>query len=554
MSHEQIPTHLDLQTMIFNSLEYLVFLPIVLIVYFRLTHKQQNLWLLLASYLFYGWWDPRFLFLISMSTAIDFFCGKLLVQREISKQDKFTGVAYLLVSCIVFLGAFSNQSLENSISLIGLGIFFIIFVTASLVVFPKLRFRDEINKRRAILTVSICTNLGLLAFFKYFNFFIDSAESALLQLGMSQASLLHLDIILPVGISFYTFQTMSYTIDIYRGKLKPCQSFLDFALFVSFFPQLVAGPIERATNLLPKIVKPRQFSGSQAFMGIGLICYGLFKKVVIADGVAGSVASVYGTSGEVSGIDVLAATLLFTFQIYCDFSGYSDIARGTSKLLGIDLMRNFRFPYFSRNPSEFWNRWHISLSSWLRDYLYISLGGNRVSNFKVYRNLMLTMILGGLWHGAAWNFVLWGFYQGALLCFYRAFVPGFTHIAGRFTSSAAFLIGLVIFFLFTMYGWLLFRAESLAQVTQFTTLVFTDLTNFSLSIKTPPLSALLGLPIFMYMELRGYISDRKLDDEAISYPTKSLSLVSRSMLYGTMVFIFVAALSTPPAEFIYFQF
>lgn len=187
-------------------------------------------------------------------------------------------------------------------------------------------------------------------------------------------------------------------------------------------------------------------------MGIGLICYGLFKKVVIADGVAASVASIYGTSGEVSGLDVLAATVLFTFQIYCDFSGYSDIARGTSKLLGIDLMRNFRFPYFSRNPSEFWNRWHISLSSWLRDYLYISLGGNRVSHLKVYRNLMLTMVLGGLWHGAAWNFVLWGFYQGSLLCLYRAATPSFSKLVERVPPAVTYIVGLFLFFLFTMYG------------------------------------------------------------------------------------------------------
>lgn len=540
--------------MIFNSLEFLVFLPIVLLVYYKLTHKQQNIWLLVASYVFYGWWDPRFLFLISMSTTIDFFCGKLLVQSNISKKDKYAGLSYLFGTCVVFLLFFSKLQYEGGWLLFGLGFGIVLLLSLILTVYPHISFSNTETRRKAILVTSIFCNLGLLGFFKYFNFFIDSAEAALMQLGVSQTSLLHLDILLPVGISFYTFQTMSYTIDIYRGKLSPCKKLTDFALFVSYFPQLVAGPIERATNLLPRITERRTFNGAQAFMGIGLISYGLFKKVVIADGIAGSVASVYGTNGELSGIDILAATLLFTLQIYCDFSGYSDIARGTSKLLGIDLMRNFRFPYFSRNPSEFWNRWHISLSSWLRDYLYISLGGNRVSNFKIYRNLMLTMVLGGLWHGAAWNFVLWGFYQGGLLCFYKAATPLFMRSSIQKFHKASWALSLVVFFLFTMYGWLLFRAESMTQIMTFTTLIFTDLTNFNLSMKIPPLSAIIGIPLFILMEFRGYFHDKKNEMELINYPTNTTTFMVRSAIYSLMLFIFIAALSAPPAEFIYFQF
>ena len=540
--------------MIFNSLEFLVFLPIVLLVYYKLTHKQQNIWLLIASYVFYGWWDPRFLFLISMSTTIDFFCGKLLVQNDIKRKDLYAGLSYLFGSCLLFLLFFSKLKYDGGWLLFSLGSSLVLLLAVVLTVLPRIRFTSTDTRRKAVLATSMLCNLGLLGFFKYFNFFVDSAEAALLQLGVSQTSLFHLDILLPVGISFYTFQTMSYTIDIYRGKLAPCQKLTDFALFVSFFPQLVAGPIERATNLLPRITERRTFDSNQAFMGIGLISYGMFKKVVIADGVAGSVASIYGTSGQLSGIDILAATFLFTIQIYCDFSGYSDIARGTSKLLGIDLMRNFRFPYFSRSPSEFWNRWHISLSSWLRDYLYISLGGNRVSAIKVYRNLMLTMVLGGLWHGAAWNFVLWGFYQGGLLCLYKAATPMFSSSMNQKFSNARWLFSLSLFFLFTMYGWLLFRAESMSQIITFTGLIFTDITNFTFSMKIPPFSALMGIPLFIFMEFRGYFHDKKNDMELVNYPKNTTALILRSLLFGLMLFVFIAALSAPPAEFIYFQF
>lgn len=536
--------------MIFNSIEFFVFLPIVYLCYLLLNHRGQNIWLLLASYLFYGWWDPRFLFLIALSTAVDFYCGILIDNHKLTKKGIASSAMYLLVMVLVCLGVFGDS---NIILISGLGA--TVVITALALLSDRLFLLDDVLRKKIALTISMVVNLGLLATFKYFNFFVDSAEALLTDLGMSEASLTHLDIILPVGISFYTFQTMSYSIDIYRGKLKPTHNFIDFSLFVSFFPQLVAGPIERASNLLPRIIEKRKVTWDQSAEGVGLIAYGLFKKVVIADGLSASVASIYGTSGAVSTLDVIVATLFFTLQIYCDFSGYSDIARGVSKLLGIDLMRNFRFPYFSRDPSEFWRRWHISLSSWLRDYLYISLGGNRKGVVKMYRNLMLTMVLGGLWHGAAWNFVLWGAYQGGLLVFYRIVSEPLSRLlplANRF-AAVYWLLSLAIFFMFTCYGWLLFRAESFDQIAVFTGLLFSGIDSFALSVKMPPFSALAGIPILLAYELKGYWLDVR--GNSVSIGQLSIqSLLMRSALYGLMLLIFVGSLSAPPADFIYFQF
>jgi len=537
--------------MIFNSLDFFIFLPIVYFLYLRLNHRGQNIWLLLASYVFYGWWDPRFLSLIAISTAVDFFCGLLINNQKISKKDAFSTIAYLLLMMIVCL-----YILGDGGSLFVLGLVSVCIIGLFAVFGNQLLALGDSKRKKLALWISMCTNLGLLAVFKYFNFFIDSAESLLTDLGFAQHSLLHLNIILPVGISFYTFQTMSYSIDVYRGKLKPCHKLIDFALFVSYFPQLVAGPIERASNLLPRIMGPRKISWEQCSEGLGLIAYGLFKKVVIADGLSQSVSSVYGSTGAVSGIDIAIATLFFTVQIYCDFSGYSDIARGISKLLGIELMKNFRFPYFSRSPSEFWNRWHISLSSWLRDYLYISLGGNRNGTLKMYRNLMLTMLLGGLWHGAAWNFVLWGAYQGGLLVAYRLVserLAAFS-LSMRLWPSLCWMFSLGVFFIFTCYGWLLFRAESFDQIAQFTGLLITDLNHFSLSIHIPPFSALAGVPILIACEVAGYWRETK-NIEVVTLSSLSYrALCVRSVLYGMMMLIFVGALSAPPADFIYFQF
>ena len=321
---------------------------------------------------------------------------------------------------------------------------------------------DSPSHRRNWLLVSIGSNLGILGMFKYFNFFVTSAAALAESVGIPWNPVLW-DIVLPVGISFYTFQTLSYTIDVYRGSIAPCKRLKDFALYVAFFPQLVAGPIERGTRLLPQIARPRRLSWDQTVEGGWLILWGFFKKLVIADNLAGFVDSVYAGDAE-SGADVVIATYAFAYQIYCDFSGYSDIARGLSKLMGFELMKNFDSPYLSTSPSEFWQRWHISLSTWLRDYLYISLGGNRGGSWVTWRNLMVTMLLGGLWHGAAWNFVLWGLYQGAILVLYRVLEQTDSAL-GRFLNSSFHLpiaIRRVVMFHLICVGWFLFRIDNVA--------------------------------------------------------------------------------------------
>ena len=348
--------------MLFNSLQYLLFLGVVLALYNVLSFRRQNAMLLVASYLFYAAWDWRFLSLIWISTGVDFVVGRRI---------------------------------------------------------QALRDQGRPESARGWLALSLITNLGLLWFFKYFGFFVESAEAMLDSLGLD-VSTSTLNIILPVGISFYTFQTLSYTIDIWRGKLRPVKSLLDFALFVAFFPQLVAGPIERAKHLLPQIERPRTLTTTGVAEGVYLIIIGLVRKVVIAD-TAGAIADRYFEAPNNYGtLALVAGILLYAIQIYGDFAGYSNIARGSARLLGFDLMRNFRHPYFAANIVDFWRRWHISLSTWLRDYLYISLGGNRERQGAPDVNLMITMLLGGLWHGASWYFVLWGGLHGLYLIGYRS--------------------------------------------------------------------------------------------------------------------------------------
>lgn len=400
--------------MSFDSLEFVVFLPVVLCVYYALSHRAQNLWLVAASYLFYGWWDYRFLTLLAISTIVDFYCGRGI--------DATT---------------------------------------------------DE-RRKRILLTASVCTNLGILGTFKYFNFFMDSAVACLNALGLGAAGPA-LQIVLPVGISFYTFQTMSYTIDIYRGKLKPTHNFLTFALYVSYFPQLVAGPIERATTLLPQLQSRRQVSMEEIRGGSYLILIGLFKKVGVANAIAPLVDAVYTHPEAADGLSLLIATYLFSIQIYCDFSGYSNIARGTSRLLGIHLMVNFRQPYFSQSITEFWRRWHISLSSWLRDYLYIPLGGNRISQLATYRNLMLTMLLGGLWHGANWTFIVWGGMHGLYLAVHKMWVErggkkneNRHQAKGRYDMSSIAISVIKVFCTFHLVTltWVFFRSDSFTKAAE----------------------------------------------------------------------------------------
>ena len=389
---------------LFNTAEFFIFLAVVLLLYRALPHGGQNWLLLAASYLFYGWWDWRFLTLIAASTLLDWWMA--------------------LVS-------------------------------------ERARLEGRPAAARRALTASIAANLVLLGFFKYFNFFVDSAEHLLRGFGYD-GSTWTLRIILPVGISFYTFQSMSYTIDVYRGELRATRSLRDFALFVSFFPQLVAGPIERATALLPQVQGARRVTRTDWEEGLLLFGLGLFRKVAIADP-AGSIADGYfADPAACSSVQLGVGVGLYALQIYNDFAGYSDMARGTARLLGFTLMRNFHHPYFATSFSDFWKRWHISLSSWLRDYLYIPLGGNRKGPVRTRINLMLTMLLGGLWHGANWTFVVWGGLHGLYLIVQH----GLSGVAPRpraaWLRTAQTAASALAVFASVNLAWLFFRAPDFA--------------------------------------------------------------------------------------------
>lgn len=400
--------------MLFNSLHFVLFFIIVYSLYRALGFRWQNRLLLAASYYFYGVWDWRFLSLLLLSTAIDFLCA-LEIHKSTSEA-----------------------------------------------------------RRRLFIWLSVGSNLTVLGFFKYYSFFADSLQALAANLGVTLDDIT-LNIILPMGISFYTFQTMSYTIDVYRRRLAPCQNIWDFALYISFFPQLVAGPIERALQLLPQLTNPRRISREQIADGLWLIFFGFFLKVFVADNLSKVVDVGFTTSAPVSGDIALISTYAFAFQIFGDFAGYSSIAIGLGKLMGFELMTNFRFPYLVTNPSDFWRNWHISLSSWLRDYLYIPLGGNRGSRFMHYRNLFLTMLLGGLWHGAAWTFVIWGAYQGGVLILHRMLEPYLAKLrpASQSGTFAWWLIRVVFMFHITCIGWLIFRAQSAAQIGDMLAAIFT---------------------------------------------------------------------------------
>jgi alginate O-acetyltransferase complex protein AlgI len=399
--------------MLFNSIDFAIFLPIVFILYWFVTDKNlklQNFLIVAASYLFYGWWDWRFLSLILFSTLLDYTVGRQLKNEE-------------------------NQL-----------------------------------KRRILLWTSILVNLGFLGFFKYYNFFLDNFITAFSFFGQDiQAN--SLNIILPVGISFYTFQTLSYTIDVYKRKLEPTNDFIAFTAFVSFFPQLVAGPIERATHLLPQFYTKRTFDYSKAVDGMRQILWGLFKKIVIADNCAEFANQIFNNSAEMNGSTLVLGALFFTFQIYCDFSGYSDIAIGTSRLFGFDLMRNFNFPYFSRDIAEFWRRWHISLSTWFRDYLYIPLGGSRGGTWMKVRNTFIIFIVSGFWHGANWTFVVWG----ALNAIY--FLPllltnnnrnNLEIVAqGKVLPNLKEISYMLLTFGLTVFAWIFFRANNIGHATSY---------------------------------------------------------------------------------------
>nr|WP_033959536.1 MBOAT family O-acyltransferase [Psychroserpens jangbogonensis] len=386
--------------MFFNSLEFAIFFPIVFILYWLVSQKLflRNLLILIASYVFYGWWDWRFLFLIVISSIVDFIVGQ------------------------------------------------------------KLHKTENLQKRKGLLIISLIVNLGFLIYFKYTNFFIESFVDSFRLFG-KQLEVSTLNIILPVGISFYTFQTLSYTIDIYRKQLKPTKDWLAFFSFVAFFPQLVAGPIERASHLLPQFYKTYKFNYNLVKSGLLLMAFGLFKKMVIADRAAILVNQVYNNPTDYYGYETILATVLFAFQIYCDFSGYSDIAIGIARTMGFDLMKNFDSPYFSKSITEFWRRWHISLSTWFRDYVYIPLGGSRNGTYRTYANLFIVFLVSGLWHGAAMTFVVWGAIHGVFIVIEKALTKLRMAIFKK-SKALNYLIALPFTFFIVCFAWVFFRANS----------------------------------------------------------------------------------------------
>ena len=404
--------------MLFNSIDFIVFLPIVFLLYWKVFQKNlrlQNALILVSSYIFYGWWDWRFLSLILFSTMVDFFIGQFI-------------------------------------------------------------FKSESNKKRKILLItSLLVNLGLLGFFKYYNFFLDNFVQAFSFFGRSISSST-LKIILPVGISFYTFQTLSYTIDIYKKKIAPSYDFLSFSAFVSFFPQLVAGPIERASQLLPQFNKKRTFDYFKSVDGLRQILWGFFKKIVIADTCATYANLIFNNYQEYTGLSLFIGAVFFAFQIYGDFSGYSDIAIGTSRLFGFNLMQNFNFPYFSRDIAEFWRRWHISLSTWFRDYLYIPLGGSKGSNFNKIRNVFIIFLVSGFWHGANWTFVVWGainaIYFLPLLILKKNRIHTNSISLNKIFPNLKELYQILRTFFLVVIAWVFFRSESIFAAFEFIQLMF----------------------------------------------------------------------------------
>jgi D-alanyl-lipoteichoic acid acyltransferase DltB (MBOAT superfamily) len=415
--------------MLFNSFAFAVFLPIVFVTYWLLpqrTPRIQNAFLIAASCLFYGWWDYRFLSLLFISSYVDYTAGKWLEHQ-------------------------AN---------------------------PKIR--------RWLLGASLGTNLSILGFFKYFGFFVHSFEQVLTHVGL-HADINTLNIILPVGLSFYTFQSMAYTIDVYRGHLKPARNWIDFFAFVSFFPQLVAGPIQRAGYLLSQFQQSRELKFGQVRRGAEQVLWGLFKKVVIADNLAGPVEQIFVRHTTLGSATLLCGTIFFAVQIYCDFSGYSDIAIGTASFFGVTLTRNFAYPYFACNLVEFWQRWHISLSTWFRDYLYIPLGGNRVGSIRRQWNLLATFVISGLWHGANWTFIAWGFFHGLLYVAYIAFRGKASPKpdTGSLLPSLRQCICLPLTFLTILISWVFFRANSIGAALSYLTGLATRLTGGKTYIETP---------------------------------------------------------------------
>ncbi len=476
--------------MLFNSVEFFLFFTLVYLLYwliFSRRRSMRNAFILICSYVFYGWWDWRFLVLIIFSSFVDYFAGILLQKEE--------------------------------------GVF----------------------RRKLLLGLSVFTNVGLLFFFKYSNFFVESFIETFSFLGFN----LHfrtLNIILPVGISFYTFQTLSYTIDVYRGKMKATDDILAYFAYVAFFPQLVAGPIERASRLLPQFFQRTTFNYQQSVEGLRRILWGLFKKVVVADSCAVFVDATFSNYAELSGSTLMLGAIFFAFQIYGDFSGYSDIAIGTAKLLGFQLMENFRYPYFSRDIAEFWRRWHISLSTWFRDYVYIPLGGSRGTRGRIIRNVMVVFLISGLWHGANWTFVVWGLLNAIYFLPLILSNKNRNHLdtvaKDRIFPSLRESRQIIVTFLLTSLGWVFFRAESIGHAGQYLRGIF------SLSLFTPvDLDTKRTIFVLFMLAIEWFHRDKEyaFSLEFIRKPRL------RWAMYYLMIFV-VFYFSSEKLSFIYFQF
>jgi D-alanyl-lipoteichoic acid acyltransferase DltB (MBOAT superfamily) len=478
--------------MLFNSFEFAIFLPIGFFLYWFVVNrnlKLQNLLIVIASFIFYGWWDWRFLFLIAFSALLDYSIG---------------------------LALSNTQNARN---------------------------------RKLLLLTSILVNLGFLGFFKYYNFFIESFAEAFTLFGRS-FSVNRLDIVLPVGISFYTFQTLSYSLDVYKNKLEPTKNIIDFMAYVSFFPQLVAGPIERATNLLPQFYTSRKFDYPKAVDGMRQILWGLFKKIVIADNCAMYANRIFDNYANQEGSTLMLGAIFFSFQIYCDFSGYSDIAIGTARLFGFNLMRNFAFPYFSRDIAEFWRRWHISLSTWFRDYLYVPLGGSQGSTWMKIRNTFIIFIVSGFWHGANWTFIAWGMinalYFLPLLLIGKNRIHTNTVAENSFTPSWQEFIQMGITFFITLIAWVFFRSPSIRDAFGYLNGLF-DKSLFSIP-GILPIPILIILLVFILCEWFQRDKQHALHMDHIKIP--------RALRWGIYYTIIVVTLiyGGQQQEFIYFQF
>ena len=492
--------------MLFNSIEYLFFLPIVFLIYWAIGYARindslklrlQNAFVVVASYVFYGWWDWRFLILIAFTSFCSWGSGLLIAKSAQKSSEDLRGGQNILFA------------------------------------------------KKFWLVANIIINLGILAIFKYYDFFVTEFGNIF---GISTSSLL-LRIILPVGISFYTFQALSYSIDVYRGNIKPTKDIIAFFAFISFFPQLVAGPIERATNLLPQFLQNRKFSYEQGVDGMRQILWGLFKKIVIADNCATYVDQVWSTYGTQSGSTLLLAAVLFTFQIYGDFSGYSDIAIGTAKLFGIRLMRNFNNPYFSRDIAEFWRRWHISLTTWFRDYVYIPLGGSRVGKWKIVRNTFIIFLVSGIWHGANWTFLAWGAYHAVL--FLPLILLGknrkYTGLVaeGRWFPTWKEALQMIATFGLVVIGWIIFRAETIGQAWEYVCAMCNS------SILSVPYHGGINA-LFMNLGLL-IVVEWLMRNKPHGLDIASIPIYARYAIYLALCFI-IFAFGGNTVNFIYFQF